>query len=114
MFPIVVKNSIIPQRLSLFFKIDAITLWPFIICRDEGNKTLILHESIHIKQQTELLVLPFYIIYLFDFIVGLYKLRDPKLAYRNIRFEQEAYGNQHVKDYLTWRKRFSWTKHKLL
>ena len=113
MFPIVVKNSIIPQRLSLFFKIDAITLWPFIICRDEGNETLILHESIHIKQQTELLVLPFYIIYLFDFIVGLYKLRDPKLAYRRIRFEQEAYGNQHVEDYLSVRKNFAWKEYRL-
>jgi len=113
MLPIVIKNSRIPKTLSIFFDIAAITLWPFIICRDEGDETLIRHESIHIRQQTELLVLPFYIIYLFDFIVGLYKLRDPKLAYRRIRFEQEAYGNQHVEDYLSVRKNFAWKEYRL-
>ena len=113
MLPIVIKNSRIPKTLSIFFDIAAITLWPFIICRDEGDETLIRHESIHIRQQTELLVLPFYIIYLFDFIVGLYKLRDPKLAYRRIRFEQEAYENMYDEDYLENRKLYSWRKYKV-
>ena len=114
MIPIIIKNSRLPKKLSWFIDIAAITLWPFIICRDEGSTVMIRHESIHIKQQTELLVLPFYLLYLFDFVVGLLKFRNPKLAYRNIRFEQEAYGNQGDENYLANRKLYAWAKFKLL
>lgn len=113
MFPIIIKNSRIPKIISLFMYVKAITLWPFIIFRDEGNELTIRHESIHIKQQTELLVIFFYILYAYDFVVGLIKHRDFFKAYTNIRFEQEAYQNQADKEYLSNRERWAWTKYSL-
>ena len=59
MKPIVIKNSRIPKLLSWVINIRAITLFPFIIIKDEGDEKLINHESIHIKQQLELLVIGF-------------------------------------------------------
>lgn len=113
MFPIIIKNSSIPKKLSWFMKIGAITLWPFIIFRDESDELTIRHESIHIKQQIELLILLFYIIYLFDFVVGLIKYRNVRQAYFNIRFEQEAYDWQNDPDYLKRRKLWAWAEYDL-
>ena len=114
MKPIIIRNSKLPNKLSWLIDIVAITLWPFIICRDEGNPTMIRHESIHIAQQTELLVLPFYLLYLFDFIVGLVIWRSAKLAYWNIRFEREAYDYQSDENYLINRKPYTWLKYDLI
>ena len=34
-------------------------------------------------------------------------------SYRNIRFEQEAYSNDHDKMYLANREKFAWIKYRL-
>ncbi len=99
--------------ISWFMRVDAITLWPFIICRGKGNDILIRHESIHIKQQTELLVIFFYILYAYDFVVGYIKYRNFFAAYINIRFEQEAYNNQHDPNYLLTREPHSYRKYNI-
>ena len=104
MKPIIIKNSKIPKLLSWFINIRAITLFPFIIIKDEGDETLIRHESIHIQQQLELLVVGFYLWYVIDFIIKYFKTLDTSLAYYNIIFEQEAYDNQHDEDYLSKRR----------
>ena len=61
------------DAVGIFMTIGGITLWPFIILREKyRGKTnywklkaqrIINHESIHIEQQKELLVIPFYILY---------------------------------------------------
>ena len=99
--------------VSWFMRVKAITLWPFIICRDKGNPILIRHESIHIKQQAELFVIFFYILYLYDFVVGLITYRNSFAAYINIRFEQEAYNNQHDPNYLLTREPYSYRKYNI-
>ena len=106
MKPIVVKNSRIPTWLSWFINIRAITLFPFIFIKDEGDEVLIRHETIHIKQQLELLIVGFYVWYAIDYLIKLIKTRKPKWAYRNIIFEKEAYDNQNDRDYLS--KRTLW------
>ena len=111
--PIIVTNSAIPKLMSLVIEVYAITLWPFIFIRDKGNEITIRHETIHIKQYNELLVVGFLILYVFDWLKGLIKYRDKEIAYQNIRFEQEAYGNQWDPDYLESRKRFSWKHYKV-
>ena len=113
MVPVVVKNSRIPKLLSIVIDVYAITLWPFVFIRDEGNETTIRHETIHIKQYSELLVFGFYLLYFWDWIVGLIKYKDKKKAYYRIRFEQEAYSNHRDVNYLVNRKRFSWAKYKV-
>ena len=81
----------------------AITLYPFIFVRNENDKfdkELINHERIHLRQQKELLVLPFCIWYFLDFLIKLIRYRNWDKAYRNIIFEREAYNNQSNLDYL--------------
>ena len=71
------------------------------------------HESIHIAQQKELFVVFFYMLYGIDYLKGLIKFRDKKMAYYSIRFEQEAYAQMLNKNYLDSRKPYSWRKYKV-
>ena len=104
MNPIIIRNSRIPKLLSWVINIRAITLFPFIIIKDEGDEILINHESIHIQQQKELLVIGFYIWYFLDYLCKWFKYSDGSKAYYNNIFEEEAYANQGDLDYLSKRK----------
>lgn len=64
---------------------------------------LINHERIHIRQAIELLVLPFYVWYLIEFMIRYIHFRDFKRAYYSISFEREAYENQHRLNYCSTR-----------
>lgn len=101
---------IVCQRLLKNTKISGITLFPFILLRRneyKHNKTLINHEKIHIRQQIELLIIPFYIWYLTEYYLKYLKYKNPQLAYRNISFEREAYDNDQNLNYLKQRKFWS-------
>jgi len=104
----VIENSKIPVILSWFIPIRAITIWPFIIFRDKVDIETINHERIHIFQQKELLIIPFYLLYFFFWIKNKIKGQDNLEAYLNIPFEKEAYSNGNDLSYLLRRKRFSW------
>jgi hypothetical protein len=100
---------IIPQ--ISYLGISGITLFPFIILREHGlkqNKRIMNHEQIHIRQQMELLILPFYVLYLIEFCIGLIKYRNKQKAYINISFEREAYKHDLELDYLKERKLWAW------
>jgi len=71
------------------------------------NSILINHERIHLRQQLELLVLPFYIIYSIEFCVNWIKYKNVNTAYYNISFEKEAYQNE--KDLLYLKSRPNWS-----
>ena len=62
------------------------------------------HEAIHTSQMKELAYIFFYIIYVLEWLVRLFKSGN---AYRNISFEQEAYKNQNNLEYLEHRKLFA-------
>jgi hypothetical protein len=105
------------NSVSWFMQVGGITLWPYIILREKLRdkpyyakiaKTIINHESIHIKQQQELLVIPFYIWYLTEWFIRLFFKGN---AYRNISFEREAYSNQDNLDYLKTRRWYSFLKY---
>jgi hypothetical protein len=105
------KVIIIPQIKHL--GISGITLFPFIILRDKHlklDKRIMNHERIHIRQQVELLVLPFYVLYLIEYAIGLIKYRNRFSAYMNISFEKEAYKNDSDLDYLKDRKWWAWRR----
>lgn len=88
----------------------AITLWPFIFIKGTATDKLIRHESTHLRQQAETLVLPFYIIYGVSWIVQLIKWRNAHDAYRNVIMEREAYRHQSETDYLQRRPFWAWIR----
>lgn len=80
-----------------------ITIFPFMFLKTQSlkhNVVLLNHEKIHLRQQLELLVIPFFVIYILEFLIRLIKYRNWNLAYRNISFEREAYINEKDLDYL--------------
>jgi hypothetical protein len=91
----------------------AIAIFPFIFLRRGGaeNEILINHERIHLRQQAELLVLPFYLWYLLEYLCKLVIYRSHNKAYRNISFEREAYRNDEDLGYLQNRKFWSFMKY---
>lgn len=85
----------------------AITLYPFIIVNNytlKSDVVLINHEKIHIRQQLELLVLFFYILYLVEYALYRWRGMNHTNAYYNISLEKEAYANEKDEDYLKHRK----------
>ncbi|WP_229236207.1 hypothetical protein [Emticicia sp. TH156] len=92
-------------------RINGITLFPFIIVRPRNpDKVLINHERIHIRQQLELLVIPFYIWYVAEWLYHYLRCGEWWTAYRRIGFEKEAYANQEDLNYLKTRKLWAFLK----
>ncbi|MFH7000088.1 hypothetical protein ACHRVZ_19375 [Flavobacterium sp. FlaQc-57] len=90
------------------------TVFPFVLMKydfDKANQTFINHEKIHLRQQIELLILPFFIWYVFEFLVRFVQYKDKDLAYRNISFEREAYSNETDLNYLKNRSFFGFLKY---
>lgn len=92
---------------------SAITLYPFVLVLPQVKlrKSLVTHEKIHLQQQLETLVLPFYLIYLTEYFYHFIRTRNRHEAYSLISFEREAYAMQHDSRYLKMRKHFSWLKY---
>jgi hypothetical protein len=88
-------------------------LYPFILVKhrsDLNNPVLINHERIHHQQQLELLILPFYLWYLLNYLFNRLKYRDHYQAYRRISFEKEAYAYEEDLSYLSKRKPWAFLK----
>ena len=101
---------IISQRAINFFElilgkgISALAFYPFIFIAPDTEITeeLINHEQIHLRQQIELLIIPFYIWYLIELYTK---------GYYNISFEREAYANDHNLNYLKKRRIFAFIRY---
>ncbi len=92
--------------------IVGITLWPFIFIKKGYDKPeTIRHETIHIKQQQELLVIPFYILYGLLWVIYTFTVSKVQDAYYRLPFEIEAYKNAKDPEYLKKRRLYSWTKY---
>ena len=92
-----------------------ITLWPFIFLKykkDTENRFLINHESIHLKQQAELWVIGFYILYLYYYLRRRYNGHDHITSYRWIPFEREASDNEYKLSYPRLRKSYGWRQYR--
>ena len=98
------------DRLTRFFEmilgqgIRALAFYPFIIMPRSTviDDVLINHERIHLRQQLEMLILPFYIWYLIEFY---------RKGYWEISFEKEAYDNEMDLNYLKKRRFFAFRKY---
>ena len=96
-----------------FLPAAGMALFPFILVKSQKlklNKAVINHENIHLRQQLELLLLPFYTLYLLNYLLNLVYYRHHDKAYRNIVFEREAYANERNFDYLKHRGFWAWTR----
>ena len=107
----IIENSRIPQTLSLFINIWAITLYPFIICKGKLDQRTRTHEVIHLHQQRELLVIGFYLLYVAFWLKYLLRHRNFEMAYACIPFEREAYDNHEDPTYPIRRKPHSWKRY---
>ena len=105
---LIVSRYLIPKGYR------GITLFPFVILRnpsDRANKVLVNHEKIHIRQQLEFLILPFFLWYFIEYGIRLIQYKNKNMAYRNISFEREAYSNEFNLDYIKGRKVWDFRKY---
>ena len=105
---LIVSKYLIPKGYR------GLTVFPFVVLkhRDSHSDLVLLnHERIHLRQQLELLVLPFFIWYGLEFLVRWMRNQDRNLAYRKISFEQEAYANEKDLHYLKQRSFWRFLKY---
>ncbi|THD68765.1 hypothetical protein E7Z59_00075 [Robertkochia marina] len=91
-------------------KYVGLALWPFIVLKSVDLKedhSLMNHERIHLRQQLEMLILPFYLWYTFEWLVRWIILGNAHRAYRELSFEREAYAHENDPDYLKTRRPWS-------
>lgn len=105
---------LVSDRLTSFFSfilgmkkyggIRALAFFPFIIIPNSTiiDDELINHERIHLRQQLELLIIPFYVWY----VIALWRK-----GYYGISFEREAHLNDSDLEYLKKRKPYSFIKY---
>lgn len=107
--------KIIRNRFIPFNGFIAMNLFGVLFVREyaELSGHTINHERIHTAQMLELLVLPFYFLYVTEWLYRVLFTKDrfSKRAYFNLSFEKEAYRNQQNKHYLKNRKLYAmWRK----
>ena len=126
--PFFFEDSRIPVWLSHIapINIGAITLFFLVFSRSKINEVTKRHETIHFQQMLETGVIGFVVLYLLDYLVGLWKYKNDwkgqkttrghgyrsasHKAYHRIRAEQEAYRNDVIYNYPASRRRYSWIK----
>tara|TARA_R110002050_G_scaffold273113_1_gene417035 strand:- start:26949 stop:27287 length:339 start_codon:yes stop_codon:yes gene_type:complete len=97
---IFISKYIVPKGYT------ALAVFPFVFLKSKDLKVdeiLLNHEKIHLRQQLEMLILPFYLFYVGEFLIRLLQYKNWNKAYRNISFEREAYYNESHLDYLEQR-----------
>lgn len=98
----VVKVKLMPNGICL-------NLFGYFLTRDKSwiDKYVINHEEIHTAQQKELLWIPFYIVYLIEWLIKVCRYGSWHEAYMNVSFEKEAYKHGHDLSYLKSRKHYA-------
>lgn len=107
-FMIIISKYLVPKRYI------GITIYPFIFLKNKQlkqNKIVVTHESIHLKQQIELVWIIFFLWYFSEFLIKMIKYRNWSVAYRNISFEREAYKYESNPTYLKNRKWYAFLKY---
>lgn len=101
----VIQTRLIPRK----WKFTAITLFGLVFTADRRyvDRYVRNHELIHCQQQLEWLYMPFYLLYLGEWLWHLIRLRDYDKAYRAISFEREAYAHERDLDYPGRRKHYA-------
>jgi hypothetical protein len=108
--PFFFEYSSVPGWLSNLapIQLNAISFGPFVFCKRKATTRVRQHETIHYRQQLELLFVLQWVLYLTFWLWGYLLYKNGRLAYYNNPFEVEAYNNEYIKGYLDNRKLFSW------
>lgn len=98
----IIYNNTIP-----FPGFKAINLFGILFVRKgcKMSEEELNHEAIHTAQMKEMRYIFFYLWYLIEWVVRLFKKGN---AYRNISFEREAYDNEIYLSYLKIRTKCAW------
>lgn len=107
---------IVISRYFFYKNYVGLSLWPFIILKEvelQNDDVLINHEKIHLKQQQELFIFPFYFFYMSEWLLKTVWYFDGYKAYQNLSFEREAYANEDNLNYLNTRSSYSFIKYLL-
>jgi len=103
----------LPILFNFLIKQDviAMALWPFIFIKYntlKRNPRLLNHERIHLRQQLEMGIIFFYLLYVVEFFFHFIKHKNINTAYFAISFEKEAFANDNNLSYLKERKFWGW------
>lgn len=91
-----------------------ITIFPFIVLvdkKDREDAVMLNHEKVHIRQQLEMLIIPFFVWYGAEYLYRWIQCKDKHIAYRNISLEREAYANEENLMYLKSRSFWRFLKY---
>lgn len=107
------KGKKLMVRCRLMPKGVCLNLFGTLWARDLGwiDRHVVNHERIHDAQQRELLWVPFYLLYVIEWLFRLIQYRDRRKAYYNISFEREAYAHGHDLSYLSQRRPYAWLRY---
>jgi hypothetical protein len=111
--PLMFENSKIPIWLSKIvpIEVNAVSFFIFVFSRGEMDKRIKRHETIHFKQQVEMLFIFQWIMYGYFHIKGLLSGLKGDEAYYQNPFELEAYDNDEKENYLNERRSYAWIKY---
>lgn len=104
------------SRMLGWINLEGLALWPCVfvagvaVTKKGAPTTTLLHEQIHIAQQRECWVLPFYLGYVLEFFYRKWTTADEEDPYERVSFEAEAYAYEEQPDYLLHRPRFAWVR----
>ena len=102
---------ILNKLLPIGKKFHAINLFGIIFAKGECGKVTLNHEKIHTRQMLELMIIPFYLFYILEWLVKIINYRNNYEAYKNISFEREAYKHQNDFEYLKNRRPYQFVKY---
>lgn len=105
---LVVSKYLLPKGFN------GLTVFPFVFLREHrlgSNVVLLNHERIHLRQQLEMLVVPFFVWYALEFLWRWMQTGNRHTAYHAIGFEREAYANEKDPDYLKARSFWGFWKY---
>jgi hypothetical protein len=117
--PILISYTLckLAGKIMVSQPVGALALFPFIVVRDTKilqNDEYIRHESIHLRQYVETLLVGILIIGLFQYLYAYFILGKSRLqSYYFMSHEQEAHQNDEDKDYLKKRKFLAFYKYLL-
>ena len=98
---------IIRNRFLPFPHFNAINLLGILFVHRGVRLTpeMLNHERIHTAQMLEMAILGFYVWYLVEWFIRLFRKGN---AYRQLSFEREAYRYQNDLNYLKYRRHYAW------
>jgi hypothetical protein len=108
MIPIIIITE---KRIFKYYTGFSFFIFIWISRLEQNSVRLIRHETIHFRQQVELLFVFHWLLYGLFYTISRLKGQRHYIGYRYNPFELEAYGNDSNPEYLKQRKLFAWLRY---